>query len=445
MSRADSLSLFTIHMKRAPVHDDDDAVTKKGKVLTKPPPILLDELIEEILLRIPATSLLRLRNSICTSWRTLISSSQFTNDHRRHLMALDADRALTHTRIAYYGSVKSYPTIGVFSLRSVFKSPPHHESTQVVTYEGRHYRVIIGSCNGLLCLLDEDCDGDGFLRHRAAMLWNPCTGLTSPPLEIGGAFMVCGFGYDHVNDKYKLFGIVEKKHCESVTRIFTFGPNSSWRTMQYFPHRPGDRNNRAFLVGYVGLFVSGTATLNWLLYGHYRSNVVSVISLDLVNETYTQFSLPSRDSDDNPDVYPELCILRGCLAVSYETKRTNWTLWLMKEYGVPQSWTKLAIIPHHRSLFGPPSSIALRPIHMLKNDVLLAIAPGGKFVLLNLNDGSIHFPKFDSSSDGMSRYRPLSQHKEARVFHLYHETLVSPSHFGLPTCSSEMRLIKPTL
>ncbi|MED6179111.1 hypothetical protein PIB30_114131, partial [Stylosanthes scabra] len=175
---------------------------------------------------------------------------------------------------------------------------------------------------------------------------------TSPPLEIGGAFTVCGFGYDHVNDKYKLFGIVEKKQCESVARIFTFGPNSSWRTMQYFPYRLGDRNNRNFLVGYVGLFLSGTATLNWLRYKHFRSIFISVVSLDLVNESYTEFSLPSRDSDDNPSVYPRLCILRGCLAVCYETKKTHWTLWLMKEYGVLQSWTKLAIIPHHPSLFG---------------------------------------------------------------------------------------------
>ncbi|MED6158295.1 hypothetical protein PIB30_031462, partial [Stylosanthes scabra] len=203
-------------MKRGPIHDEeDDAVARKGKVVTTtggspqllrctttkpPPPILLDELIGEILLRIPATSLLRLRNSVCTSWRILISSSQFANDHLRHLMALDVDRALTHTSIAYCDSVFSYPTIGVFSLRSVLENPPQ-EPTQVVTYEGRCCRLIIGSCNGLLCLHDKQRDG-----YRA-MLWNPCTGLTSPPLEIGGAFTVCGFGYDHVNDKYKLFGI----------------------------------------------------------------------------------------------------------------------------------------------------------------------------------------------------------------------------------------------
>ncbi|MED6158302.1 hypothetical protein PIB30_031469 [Stylosanthes scabra] len=357
-------------------------------------------------------------------------------------MALDVDRALTNRSIAYYGLQFYYPTIGVFPLRSVFENPPH-EPTQVVTYEGRHYRVIVGSCNGLLCLHDVYCDRDGFVRHGAAMLWNPCTGLTSPPLEIEGTFSICGFGYDHVNDKYKLFCILEKKSGESVPRIFTFGPNSTWRTMQDFPFNLDHRKRRVgSLIELVGLFLSGTGTLNWLIYGHF--SFVSVISLDLVTETYNEFSLPSRDPGDDSYVFPTLGTLRGCLAVCYETKKTHWTLWLMKEYGVPQSWTKLAIISRCRSLVGPPSSIALRPIHMLQNDVLLAIAPCGKFVLFNLNDGSKYFPNFDSSSDGMTRYRPLSRHKGARVFRVYHETLVSPSHFGLPTCSSEMRLIKPT-
>ncbi|QHO32766.1 F-box/kelch-repeat protein [Arachis hypogaea] len=391
---------------------------------TKPPPILLDELIAEILLRIPARSLVRLRNSVCSSWRTLISSSQFAKDHLRRSMA--ADPALTHPCIAYYSSRYSYPTIGVFSIRSVFENRPH-EPTKVVAYEGRRHRLIIGSCNGLLCLHD----------NERAMLWNPCTGFTSQPLEIGGIFYVSGFGYDHVNDKYKLF-LIEEKKSGSVTRIFTFGPNSTWRTIQDFPYRLHDPNNKAILMNTVGHFVSGTGTLNWLLCSGLTS-FVAVLSLDLVKETYSQICLPSRDSDDDLSVFPELATLRGCLAVCYETKKTHWTLWIMKEYGLPHSWTKLAIIPCHPLLLDPPLNSALEPMYMLKNDVLLVNSPNGKFVLCNLNDGSINFPNIDSSGDGMTKLRPLSRCSGPRIFHIYHESLVSPWHFGLPSCSSEMR------
>ncbi|QHN79456.1 hypothetical protein HN51_056563 [Arachis hypogaea] len=421
--------------------DDDDDVPRKEKVVTttgglpEPPPILLDELIAEVLLRIPARSLVRLRNSVCSSWRTLISSSQFAKDHLRRSMAVDP--ALTHPLMAYYSQAYIYPTIGVFSVRSVMENPPH-EPTKVVPYEGRCYRLIIGSCNGLLCLHDEEHE-DRLMGHRA-MLWNPCTGFTSQPLEIGGLFSICGFGYDHVNDKYKLFAVVDKKSGESVTKMFTFGPKTTWRTIQDFPHDLRDPNPRGHMVHLEGLFLSGTGTLNWLLHGYL--SFVWVLSLDLVRETYCQFSLPSKDSDDDHEVEPKLGILRDCLAVCYATKKTHWTIWLMKDYGVPQSWTKLAIIPHHPLLVRHPSYIALWPIYMLGN-VLLALAPNGKFCLCNLNDGSIDFPNIDSSSDGMPRHRPLTQNSYLRGFHLYHESIVSPYHFGLPSCSSEMRLIKP--
>ncbi|QHO40380.1 F-box/kelch-repeat protein At3g23880-like [Arachis hypogaea] len=442
-------------MRRGPIpDDDDDAVPRKGKVVTttggwpellrcvttKPPPILLDELIAEILLRIPARSLLRLRNSVCSSWRTLISSSQFAKDHLRRSMAVDP--ALTHPLIAYFARACEYPKIGVFSVRSVMENPPQ-EPTKVVSYEGRRYRIIIGSCNGLLCLHDEERGEDGFIISHRAMLWNPCTGFTSQPLEIAGVLSICGFGYDHVNDKYKLLAVVRKKSGEPVTtRMFTFGPNSTWRTIQDFPHNYFDFHSGKYLERLAGLYLSGTGTLNWLLYSY--SSFVKVISLDLVKETYSQFSLPSRDSHDNLWMEPKLGILRDCLAVCYETKKTHWTVWFMKDYGVPQSWTKLTTIPHHPLLVHSPSCVALQPIYMLK-DVLLAIAPSGKFVLCNLKDGSIDLPNINSSSDGMPRLLPLTQHASPRVFQLYHESLVSPSHFGLPSCSSEMRLIKPSL
>ncbi|XP_020969415.1 F-box/kelch-repeat protein At3g23880-like isoform X3 [Arachis ipaensis] len=249
-------------MRRDPIADDvdvdvdvdadADAVPRKGKVVTtKPPPILSDELIEEILLRIPARSLVRLRNSVCRSWRTLISSSQFAKDHLRRSMAVDP--ALTHPRIAYYSETYVYPTIGVFSVRSVMENPPH-EPTKVVPYDYEgSFRLIIGSCNGLLCLRDEEGQ-DGFIISHRAMLWNPCTGFTSQPLEIGGLLSICGFGYDHVNDKYKLFALVKKKSGESVSRMFTFGPNSTWRTIQDFSHKIRNRNYRGSMVDHVGLF-----------------------------------------------------------------------------------------------------------------------------------------------------------------------------------------------
>ncbi|RYR28724.1 hypothetical protein Ahy_B01g052885 [Arachis hypogaea] len=64
-----------------------------------PLPILPDELIREILLRLPARSLLQLR-SVCGSWRTLILISQFANNHVRCSTAIDP--CFSHSRVAYH-------------------------------------------------------------------------------------------------------------------------------------------------------------------------------------------------------------------------------------------------------------------------------------------------------------------------------------------------------
>ncbi|XP_015938921.1 F-box/kelch-repeat protein At3g23880 [Arachis duranensis] len=448
-------------MRRGPIHDDDHhhdaAVARKGRVVTatggwpelircttttpppsRLPPILLDELIEEILLRIPARSLVRLRDRICSSWRTLISSSQFAKQHLRRSTTVDP--TLTHPLIAYFSIGYAYPTIGVFSVPSPVENPPH-EPTKVVPYKGRRPRSIIDSCNGLLCLYNVERDDEGL--HHGAILWNPCIGSTSQPVEIGGPFSVSGFGYDHVNDKYKLFGRVYKKSGEYVSRIITFGPNITWRTIEDFSCSMPSPHGTFSLVSSVGIFVNGTGTLNWIFHDCFRYVVVR--SLDLVKETYNQFPLPDRDLDDDCFMSPLLCILRGCLAACYENKRTHWTVWLMKEYGVPQSWTKLVVIPHHPLLVNPSAGFPLQPIYIFKNNVLLAKAPNHKFVLLNLNDGSIDFPNIDSSNDGMPKLRPLSKGLSSRTFRLYHESLVSLSHLGLQSCSSEMRLVKPSL
>ncbi|MED6190580.1 hypothetical protein PIB30_107271, partial [Stylosanthes scabra] len=69
-----------------------------------------------------------------------------------------------------------------------------------------------------------------------ALLWNPCTEFTFQSPKIitdyykGG--LLCGFGYDHLSDIFKFLGIMTKiRKCvfKNSTRIYTFGPTSSWR------------------------------------------------------------------------------------------------------------------------------------------------------------------------------------------------------------------------
>ncbi|XP_020986289.1 F-box/kelch-repeat protein At3g23880-like isoform X2 [Arachis duranensis] len=372
---------------------------------SQPLPFLPDELIREILLRLPARSLLRLRR-VCTSWKSLISSSQFAKDHLQHSTA--ADPSLSGPRVAYHHSC--HYGFGDFSLRSLIENSS--KPTEVVLFEERRNYMVIGSCNGLLCLLFDV----GF--NTCVRLWNPCTGLlTTLSVECGNFLSVRGFGYDHVNDKYK-FVVIVKHTGKYTTRIYTFCRNPSKRAIQGIPFSSIKGDGK-------GVFVPGTATLNWI-----RSHAILgclVFSLDLVKETFSEFSLPLNDPDDKTFIFPQLCVLRNCLAYCFNHEKTHWFLWVMKEYGVPKSWTKLAVIPCHPCL----SNYHFRPLYIWGNNILVAVALTSKIVLFSLDNGSFEFPVL-KPTPSIGLY----------VF-IYHESLVSPPDPDLPSSSSQIQLIKP--
>ena len=118
--------------------------------LSSPPPlatlpILLDELIVEILVRLPVRSLLQFK-SVCKSWKTLISNSQFAKDHlQRSIM----DPTMTHPQLAYSNHHLEDCRIGFCSIQSLLEnlSGP----TKVVCLQMEDVLRVLGSYNGLLC------------------------------------------------------------------------------------------------------------------------------------------------------------------------------------------------------------------------------------------------------------------------------------------------------
>jgi F-box interacting protein len=196
----------------------------------------------------------------------------------------------------------------------------------------RNQYCILGSYNGLLCLYD--------INQCNVILWNPSIKFESqisPTIESfdgNKSLEYYGFGYDQVNDKYKLLVVMRntRKVSETVTKMYTFGENSL-KTICNFPCIPMWR---------LGKCVSGT--LNWVV----RTNRVnfdrSILSFHFEKETYMEVSLPQYDGEEY--IYTSvLDVLRNYLCVRYESRDQS-VMWLMKEYGVAESWTKLMIFPH---------------------------------------------------------------------------------------------------
>ncbi|GJW48420.1 F-box associated domain containing protein [Tanacetum coccineum] len=184
---------------------------------------------------------------------------------------------------------------------------------------------LIGSCNGLLCIVTD---------WITPFLYNPSTRiykrLPFSGLSLGVRYT---FGYDLSSDDYKVAVIYGNK---AKMYSLKFG---RWKDINDVPHIPswchGTFSNTAF---------------HWMVrdtpmsYHHYR--LTNIVSLDLANETYGEVSPPPLYGD-KCDGGISLRTLGEWLCVIVHYKGMCADLWVMKVYGVKDSWTKLVSIPYY--------------------------------------------------------------------------------------------------
>ncbi|KAL6206970.1 hypothetical protein ACLB2K_024215 [Fragaria x ananassa] len=114
-----------------------------------------DDIIVEILLKLPAKSLLRFR-CVCKSWRALISDPSFVRNHLRRVNT-NHFNLLVGTRWFSQADVISKQDDGGIAIT---------ELDYPVTFSDPGCFMIYGSCNGLVCA--------GF-ENGNIIIWNPLT------------------------------------------------------------------------------------------------------------------------------------------------------------------------------------------------------------------------------------------------------------------------------
>jgi F-box interacting protein len=291
--------------------------------------LLSEELIGEIFLKLPVKYIFQLK-CVCKSWKTLISDPQFAKTHLRLKPTLIDQRFVFSVKTNPY-QIVSYPLNSLFNKPSTPVKPDCFSAME-------NTFCIIGSCNGLLCLFN--------ISQGVARLCNPSIkwkSKKSPKAVSRNLKVVCyGFGYDQVNDKYKVLIVLQNERGK-LTKVYTFGEDS-WKTIQNFPYRPTRQ---------LGKFVSGT--INWVVNkrgasssSSSSSNQMMILSFNLEKETYAELLLPQNDVPYGSKTI--LYVISDCICVCYDAirgKNNNWSVWMMKEYGVAESWTKLKIMPRN--------------------------------------------------------------------------------------------------
>ncbi|KAI8530502.1 hypothetical protein RHMOL_Rhmol11G0064200 [Rhododendron molle] len=290
---------------------------------------LPEEVLTDILSRLPVTTLLQFR-CVSVSWRDLIDSSDFFHLHLHRSIETRTNRSLILRQDNRLSSLEFDSLYGSAVIDAVQIT---HHPLWCQDY-GTH---VWGSCDGLLCMSN---------TLDTLVLWNPSTRrsrrLPYASIEFQNLSRyyesrVYGFGYDRVSRDYKVVRIVVLKGIDDgcfdfEVKVYSVRSNS-WHRAKKFPRYPNLQRAGGVLAGGV---------LHWVVTTEPEAfNPGLIIGFDLGRE---EFKLVPQPVYSDGNFFMDLQSLGGCLSLicNYYLDRVD--IWVMKEYGVNESWSKLISI-----------------------------------------------------------------------------------------------------
>uniref|UniRef100_A0A2N9J2R1 F-box associated beta-propeller type 1 domain-containing protein n=1 Tax=Fagus sylvatica TaxID=28930 RepID=A0A2N9J2R1_FAGSY len=201
---------------------------------------------------------------------------------------------------------------------------------------------IVDFCNGMFCLHNYE--------DEILYLWNPRIRkfkmlLATPHFtDLSSAPVAYGFGYHSQNNDFKILRIVVLESKVAEAEVYTLSTDSWRRVVISLESEPN--------IGYVEkiddlspcLFVNG-ALHSIAFSGHYKF----ILSFDVNDETFRPIMLPQNYLDGMISLsYDRLVVFKGSLAVFVcgqdpDEDRFISHIWMMREYGVVESWTKISL------------------------------------------------------------------------------------------------------
>nr|XP_043626009.1 F-box/kelch-repeat protein At3g06240-like [Erigeron canadensis] len=297
-----------------------------------------EDMITEILSRLPSKSVGRFR-CVSKGWLSLLTQPEFIKTHHRknrtnHHMFIEADKS-THRYVLYSHSFVSEDHLPLYIINPTNKLP----------FEFIHVQFR-GSCDGLV-LVSQLCY---IHAYRDFMLLNPTTreSMQLPqcgyyPRNIGELRCVTnGFGYDSVADDYKVVTLAYFGHIHDDYR------NQVIQTVVYSLRSNTWRHLSIDIPFYDCRFTGDAVYLNGFLLwkGKNKDNLHLIVAFSLVDESFSEVLVPNFSNDSNFMLSCcKLVVLGGKLAMFMYEKYIPLKLevWLMNEYGVQESWTKIPL------------------------------------------------------------------------------------------------------
>ncbi|XP_006358426.1 F-box/kelch-repeat protein At3g23880-like [Solanum tuberosum] len=339
------------------------------------------ELVIEILLRLPVKSLLKFRCA-SKSWFALISSPEFVKTH----LSLNANNSeyTRHKVMMFERTVYGFRDC---SVNSLFNNAFNEANDLDYPRQFPCGVYIVGSVNGLICFVS---------REKELFLWNPSIRkykkLPNPKTKTTFGYCIkqsYGFGYDEFHDDYNIVVIFARYDFSLPIEVKRYSLKSdSWRTV----------DNCASMVPLQqsGRFVDGKLHWNTII-GPKLCMKRSIISIDLADGKWGEMELPCYWKGAR-GVVLSLGVLGSNLSVLCDCDDPYMLdVWLMKEYGVKESWTKMFTIkmPDDQLVYGYLGQIRL---HLASGSEILVVF-GSTFMIYNLKGDPLRSSKVINSNN----------------------------------------------
>ncbi|KAL4599908.1 hypothetical protein ACB092_11G160800 [Castanea dentata] len=333
---------------------------------TTEPPILRrrkndlpDDIVLNILTRLPAKSVIRFR-CVCKPWDSSITTPYFISTHFNNF-------AHDHDNGNGDGDGDGYIIHMPWRLRATKNSSNRPVCT--VAFDRTFDRIseveipfdfpsgsahIVGSCNGLLCLADI---GNLNISDNVIYLWNPSIRKFKklPDSCLGRlGFVKYGFAYHSENNDYKVVRISGypgmRPPIPDEIEVYTLS-SDSWRRVGMSLRVNVKVLDDCFLL--PAPLVSGA--LHWIsrvVEGEEERKVELIVSFDADSEEFRMLRMPDGAMSM---VRFQTCLasFKGKLAFltfgqSEQRGGFQYSIWVMREYGVLESWNKLFVVPLER-------------------------------------------------------------------------------------------------
>ncbi|PSS05964.1 F-box protein [Actinidia chinensis var. chinensis] len=298
---------------------------------------LPSDVLIEILTRLPVKSLV-LFSCVCKHWYTLITNPVFISTHLNR----------SHNQLLFVRHYNMFQEMERYALHFPSESYGEYAELECPVKSVNEYFRILGSCNGLICLSDD------YSTHTdTIVIWNPSVrrSVTLPkpgfPHATQGTCLL-GFGFDALSNDYKVVRIVYE-HNVPDDSYYRLPPNveiyalstGNWRSIS------GASPNYV-MYRFFPLPALMNGAVHWVANGQGNSSSVHnlVAAFDMCDEVFREIMMPD-DLVETEVLKLSISVLGTSLAlIQYEKiwqSEYCW-VWMMKEYGAAESWTRLFTI-----------------------------------------------------------------------------------------------------